>query len=79
MSYILWAGNVKIQIVDGSLAPIVGKGLVFPFEGLTLHSVLHVPQISYNLLSISKPTRELNCKAIFLPDSVSFQDLSSGG
>ena len=39
--------------------------------------MLHVPQISYNLLLISKITYELNFKATFLPDSISFQDLSS--
>ena len=36
-----------------------------------------MPQISYNFMSISKITQELNCKATFLPGSVSFQDLSS--
>ncbi|KAA0051948.1 reverse transcriptase [Cucumis melo var. makuwa] len=36
--------------------------------GLSLHHVLHVPEISYNLLSISKINRDLNCKATFLPD-----------
>ena len=78
VSYIPCAGNETIRIADGSLAPIAGKGKVSPCAGLSLHNVLHVPKLSYNLLSISKITHELNCKAIFLPDSVSFQDLSSG-
>ena len=72
------AGNERIRIADGSLAPIAGKGKISPCAGLSLHNVLHVPRLSYNLLSISKMTHEWNCKAIFLPDSVSFQDLSSG-
>ena len=58
------------------MASIAGKRLIFPFEGLTLHHVLHVPRISYNLMYISKLTCELNFTSIFLPDSVSFQDLS---
>ena len=70
--YIPCAGNEKIRIADGSLAPIVGKWQISFFYGLSLHNVLHVPQISYNLLSISKITHELNCQVIFLPDSVSF-------
>ena len=70
--------NKKIRIADGSLAPIARKGHISLFDGFSLHNMLHVPRISYNLLSISKITRELNCKATFLPDSVSFQDLSSG-
>ncbi|KAL4033294.1 hypothetical protein IC575_006381 [Cucumis melo] len=55
------AGNEKIWIVDGSLAPIAEKGQI----------------LSYNLLSISKITRELHCKTTFLPESICFQDLSS--
>ena len=78
MSYIPCARNEKIKIVDGSLASIAGKGQISLFDGLSLHNVLHVPRILYNLLSISKITRELNCKVTFLLDSVSFQDLSSG-
>ena len=78
VSYIPCAGNETIRIADGSLAPVAGKGKISPCAGLSLHNVLHVPKLSYNLLSISKITHELNCKAIFLPDSVSFQDLSSG-
>ena len=77
MSYVPCAGNETIKIADDSLAPIAGKGKISPCAGLSLHDVLHVPKISYNLLSISKITRDLNCKATFLHDSVSFQDLSS--
>ena len=36
-----------------------------------------MPKLSYNLLSISKITRELHYKATFLLESVCFQDLSS--
>ena len=45
---------------------------------VSLQNVLHVPKLSYNLLSISKITRELHCKATFLPESICFQNLSSG-
>ncbi|KAL4025768.1 hypothetical protein IC575_014173 [Cucumis melo] len=78
ISYASCAGNEKIRIADGSLAPIAGKGQIVPFDGFALQNVLHVPKLSYNLLSISKITRELHCKAIFLPESVYFQDMSSG-
>ena len=44
----------------------------------SLHNVLHVFKISYYLLSISKITHELNCKAKFFHDSVSFPGLSLG-
>ena len=76
VSYIPRAGNEKIRIV-GSLDPIAGKWQISLFDKFSLHNVLHVPRISQNLLSISKVIHELNYKATFLPDSVSFQDLSS--
>ena len=77
MSCIPYADNETIRIADGSLTPIAEKGNISPYAGLALHNVLHVSEISYNLLSISKITHELNCKATFLPNSVSFKDLSS--
>ncbi|TYK04504.1 reverse transcriptase [Cucumis melo var. makuwa] len=72
------AGNEKIRIADGSLASIAGKGQTVLFNDFSLQNFLHVPKLSYNLLSISKITRELHCKATFLPKSVCFQDLSLG-
>ena len=78
MSNIPCVGNEPIRIADGSLTLITGKGKISPYIGLSLHNVLHVPKLSYNFLSISKITHELNCKAIFLPNFVSFQDLSLG-
>lgn len=56
------AGNQKIKIADGSLSAIAGKGSIILSSTLTLHNVLHVPNLSCNLLSISKLTRpELLC------------------
>ncbi|KAL0537023.1 hypothetical protein IC582_025991 [Cucumis melo] len=78
VTYTSCAGNEKIRIADGSLAPIAGKGQIVLFDGFSLQNVLHVPKLSYNLLSISKITCELHCKATFLPESVCFQDLNSG-
>ncbi|KAL0539854.1 hypothetical protein IC582_024075 [Cucumis melo] len=78
VTYTPCAGNEKIQIVDGFFTSIAGKGQIVLFDVFSLHNVLHVPKLSYNLLSISKITRELYCKATFLPESVFFQDLNSG-
>ncbi|KAA0066242.1 Beta-galactosidase [Cucumis melo var. makuwa] len=78
VTYTPCAGNEKIRIVDGSLAPIAGKGQIILYDGFSLQNVLHVPKLSYNLLSISKITRELHYKATFLPESVYFQNLNSG-
>ncbi|KAA0046032.1 Beta-galactosidase [Cucumis melo var. makuwa] len=78
ISYASCASNEKIRIADGSLAPIAGKGKIVPFDGSALQNVLHVPKLSYNLLSISNIACELHCKVIFLPESINFQDMSSG-
>ncbi|KAA0051242.1 retrotransposon protein, putative, unclassified, expressed [Cucumis melo var. makuwa] len=60
ISYTPCAGNEKIRIADGSLASIARKGQIVLFDGFFLQNVLHVPKLSYNLLSISKITRELH-------------------
>ena len=44
---------------------------------ITLNPVLHVPNLSCNLLSISQLTKRSNCSTKFLPSHCVFQDLSS--
>ncbi|TYK03050.1 TMV resistance protein N [Cucumis melo var. makuwa] len=78
VTYTPCAGNEEIWIADGSLAPIAGKGQIVLYDGFSLQNVLHVPKLSYNLLSISKITRELHYKVTFLLESVCFQDLNLG-
>ena len=72
------AGNSKIRIADGSLSSIAGKGSIRLSNSITLESVLHVPKLSCNLLSVSQLTKASNCCAKFLPSYCIFQDLSSG-
>ena len=43
-----------------------------------LENVLFIPDFKYNLLSVSKITRELNCFVSFYPGFCLFQDLTSG-
>ncbi|CAM8951545.1 unnamed protein product [Rhodiola kirilowii] len=52
-SYTPCAGNKKVKMADGSFATIAGKGTVIITPSLTLKNVLHVPLLSYNLLSDS--------------------------
>ena len=68
----------KIKIVDGSLSLVAGKGTVSFSDSLELNSVLYVPSLSCNLLSVRKLTKDLNCTAKFTPYCCEFQDLSSG-
>jgi len=78
LSYHPCVGHEKIRIVDRSFAPVASKGHISPFDDLILQNVLHVPKISYNLLSVSKITRDLNYHVAFSLDNVVFQDLSLG-
>ena len=54
-------GNFKVKIEDGSLSMIVGMGTIKIGPNLILLFVLHVPNLTCNLLSISKLTQDLNC------------------
>ncbi|TYK11114.1 reverse transcriptase [Cucumis melo var. makuwa] len=53
---------------SGATYHLTGKGQIVLFDGFSLQNVLHVPKLSYNLLSISKIICELHCKATFLPE-----------
>jgi hypothetical protein len=77
-SYSPCAGNLKIRIADGTLSPIAGTGSVKISDHITLNPVLHVPNLSCNLLSISQLTKNSNCFAKFFPSHCQFQDLLSG-
>ena len=65
-------------MADGSFSSIVGKGSVQISPILFLKSVLHVPNLSYNLLSIGKLTKDLNCSVIFTSTGCIFQDSVTG-
>lgn len=50
-----------VGIVDGTLSKDMGKGSVIISKNIALNSVLFVPKLDCNLLSISKLIRELKC------------------
>lgn len=54
------AGYKKIRIEDRTFSTIAAVGSIPISKSLTLHNVLHVPNLSCNLLSISKLTHDLN-------------------
>ena len=53
--------NLTVRIADGSLSKVAGTGSVVLSRDLTLNSVLLVPNLDCNLLSISKLTKEKRC------------------
>ncbi|CAM8921688.1 unnamed protein product [Rhodiola kirilowii] len=66
-----------VSLADGTQSPVVGSGTVNPTSSLSLTSVLSLPQLSFNLISVSRLTSSLNCCAKFFPDHCVFQDLST--
>ena len=66
------SGQDKVKIADGTGSSVSGKGSIRITPSLPLSSVLHVPSFSNNLLSISRLTRELNCRVTFFPSHCVF-------
>lgn len=64
-----------MKLADGTLTTIGGKGNIQLSASLTLSSVLHVPDLSSNLLSVSSLTKNLNCCITFFPTHCVIQDL----
>ncbi|MCR2848171.1 hypothetical protein, partial [Heyndrickxia coagulans] len=56
--------HLAIKTTDGSLSEVDGVGSIFMTNTLTLRNVLY-PNISCNLLSVSKLVKYLNCVAHF--------------
>ncbi|KAL5798657.1 hypothetical protein ACOSQ2_003477 [Xanthoceras sorbifolium] len=71
-------GNYNVKIADGSLSKVTGCGSVILSKTLTLQSVLYVPNLDCNLLSISKLTSAEKCVTKFFPTYCVFQDMISG-
>jgi hypothetical protein len=70
--------NEYNQCTNNSTVCIEGIGLSKLSRDMILNSILHVPNLDCNLLSISKLTRDLNCVAKFFPHLCIFQDLDTG-
>ena len=57
---------------------MVGTGSIILSENLELKTILHVPNLDCNLLSVSKLSQEINYVAKFSSDLCEFQVLDSG-
>ncbi|KAJ9670976.1 hypothetical protein PVL29_027114 [Vitis rotundifolia] len=67
-----------VTLVNGSQTMAKGFGFAHPLPSLPLHSVLYAPECPFNLISISKITRTLNCSITFSDKFVTLQDRSTG-
>jgi GAG-pre-integrase domain len=67
-----------VQTTDGSLCPIAGVGDVTCTSELQLSSVLHVPNFTNHLLSVSQLVDDFNCVVSLSPTHVVLQELKTG-
>ena len=63
-----------ITLANGSQTLAKGIGSAFPLPSVPLTSILYVPDCPFNLISISKLTRDLNCLISFSDNFVKLQD-----
>ena len=75
--YTLCDSSLNISMVDGTTSPILGMRIVF-MSKLKLNSVLHVPSLKHNLISVSWITKDMNCNVIFYHSYCVFHDQVSG-
>ena len=66
-----------ISTANGNTSPIIGEGSLTLTDTLNLDSVLFVPSLDYNLLSISQITVALSCIVIFWLDFCVFKDIQT--
>ncbi|KAH9750713.1 retrovirus-related pol polyprotein from transposon RE2 [Citrus sinensis] len=71
------SAHKPVRLPNGSFSQISHIGNINLSEKIRLSKVLCVPDFSFNLLSVSKITKSLNCAVIFFPDFCVFQDLVS--
>ena len=67
-----------ITLANGSQTITKGIDSVCPLPSLPLTFVLYVPNFPFNLISISKLTRDLHCVLTFSNNSVTLQDRRMG-
>ena len=67
-----------VTLANGSQIVAKGIGLAHPLPSLPLTFVLYTPECPFNLISISKIIRTLNCFIIFSDKFVTLQDRSTG-
>lgn len=66
-----------IRIANGSHSKVAGTGTIYLSRNLILHSVLFVPDLDCNLISVSRINRDLHCETKFFSTSCVFQELGS--
>ena len=64
-----------VSTTNGTPSPVIGEGSIALTKNLNLDSVLVVPSLNHNLLSIAQITLVLNCVVLFWPNLCVFKDI----
>jgi hypothetical protein len=67
----------SVTLATGSLSRVAGSGTTHLSPDIELFFVLHAPSFPFNLLSISKITKALNCFISLYHSLCIFQDLET--
>nr|XP_016446285.1 PREDICTED: uncharacterized protein LOC107771436 [Nicotiana tabacum] len=68
----------KFHLPTGSVAHVSHIGSASILKDLIVSNVMHIPDFKYNLLYVSKLTKEMRWVVVFFPDFFIFQELFSG-
>ncbi|KAI5324129.1 hypothetical protein L3X38_033202 [Prunus dulcis] len=71
------SSQLVVSNANGTPSPVIGEGSLSLSDSLTLDSVLIVPSLHHNLLSVAQITTALNCTVTFWPTHCVFQDILS--
>ncbi|RVW59877.1 Retrovirus-related Pol polyprotein from transposon TNT 1-94 [Vitis vinifera] len=66
-----------VSTANGNTTPVIGEGSLTLTDTLNLDSVLVVPSLNYNLLSVSQITATLSCIVIFWPEFCVIKDIQT--
>nr|XP_016446556.1 PREDICTED: uncharacterized protein LOC107771645 [Nicotiana tabacum] len=68
----------SVQLLNGEKVIISHTGDLSLFKDKSVHHVLYILDFKFNLMSVSKITKELRCLVAFFPDFCIFQELFTG-
>lgn len=67
--------NENIIVPEGRQIPILHTGSVHVHDNMVLHNVLHIPDFHYNLISVQRLCKDMNCSIKFDGNACVLQDL----
>lgn len=67
-----------VSLPNGNTTQVTHVGSCALSDKSIISNVFYLPEFKYNLMSVSKLTKELDCSVTFFPNFYIFQDLYSG-